>query len=273
MFSAFAAFLDKGDEVIVMEPFFDQYISNITMNGGKVVYCPLHPPPQGDYESASASEWKLDFEELESLITDRTRMIVTNTPHNPIGKMFSKEELTKLADLVVKHDLILLSDEVYEHLDYEPHIRIGSLNPEIFARTITVGSAGKTFGCTGWRIGWLLGPEHLIKYVLAAHTRVVFTVNSPLQEAAAIAFEKAADEGYFKKTVEEYKERMHTFNSIWDELGLPYTVPQGGYFVLVNFSKVKIPKDYPLPDTVTVGRAKDFGMAYWLTKEIGVVAM
>jgi len=228
MFSAFAAFLDPGDEVIVMEPFFDQYISNITMNGGKVVYVPLHPPEKGDTDTVSASEWTLDLSELEAAITPRTKMVVLNTPHNPIGKMFTLDELRGLADLIVRHDIILLSDEVYDRLDFEPHYRIGTLNPEIAARTMTVGSAGKTFGCTGWRVGWLIGPEELIKYVLSAHTRVVFTVNSPLQEATAVAFEKAEEEQYYSKTVEAYKERMKVLCEVFDELGLPYTIPQGG---------------------------------------------
>ena len=235
MFSAFAAFLDDGDEVIVMEPFFDQYISNITMNGGRVVYIALHPPKAGDSESTSAEHWHLDFDELEAAITFRTKMIVLNTPHNPIGKMFTIEELTQLARIVVKHDLIMLSDEVYERLDFEPHHRIGALFPEIAERTLTVGSAGKTFGCTGWRIGWLIGHEHLISPVLLAHTRVVFSVNSPMQETTAIALEEAEKEQYYEKTVEAYKERMRVLCAVWDELGLPYTIPQGGRFGLCYY--------------------------------------
>jgi kynurenine aminotransferase len=158
-------------------------------------------------------------------------------------------------------------------LDYIPHHRIGTFSPELASRTITVGSAGKTFGCTGWRIGWLIGEPQLIKYATAAHTRVVFSCVSPLQEAVAVAFEKAEEHHYYEKTVKAYQERMLTLNKVWDELGLPYTIPQGGYFVMVNTAKVKMPEGYYVPEHVTKGRAKDFAMAYWLTKEIGVVAM
>lgn len=110
MFSAFAAFLDEGDEVIVMEPYFDQYISNIEMNGGKIVYVPIRPPVAE--ETHSASEWKLDMAELESKCTDRTKIIVLNTPHNPLGKMFSREELEAIGRIAIEKDLLIISDEV-----------------------------------------------------------------------------------------------------------------------------------------------------------------
>lgn len=119
----------------------------------------------------------------------------------------------------------------------------------------------------------MIGEPHLIKYAAAANTRVVFSCVSPLQEAVAVAFEKAESYGYYEKTVKAYEKRMKTLNKVWDELGLPYTVPQGGYFVMVNTAKIQIPEGYKVPEHVTKGRAKDFAMAYWLTKEIGVVAM
>jgi kynurenine aminotransferase len=189
------------------------------MNGGKIVYVPIRPPAAE--HTHSASEWKLDPAELESKCGPKTKMIVLNTPHNPLGKMFSKEELEEIGRIAIKHDLIIVSDEVYDRLDYEPHHRIATLSPELSSRTITVGSAGKTFGCTGWRIGWLIGEPHLIKYAAAANTRVVFSCVSPLQEAVAVAFEQAEEHGYYDKTVAAYQERMKTLNKVWDELGLP----------------------------------------------------
>lgn len=112
MLSAFMGFVEPGDEVIVMEPFFDQYISNIEMAGGKIKYVTLHPPAKGDTETCPASDWHLDLKELEAAITPKTRMIVINTPHNPIGKVFSREELMVIGDLCVKNNIIILSDEV-----------------------------------------------------------------------------------------------------------------------------------------------------------------
>jgi kynurenine aminotransferase len=156
--------------------------------------------------------------------------------HNPIGKVFSKEELQSIGDLCVKNNIIILSDEVYDRLFYTPFTRIATLSPEIEDLTITVGSAGKNFYCTGWRVGWLIGKPHLIKYAGAAHTRICFSSVSPLQEAVAIGLEKADEEGFWEVSKKEMKGKMDRFNRIWHELGLPYTEPDGGYFVCVALS-------------------------------------
>ncbi|BFZ59307.1 arylformamidase [Saitoella coloradoensis] len=271
--AALTAFVGEGDEVIVMEPYFDQYISNIEMQGAKVVYVPIRPPTNGNLNNP-ASEWKLDMAELESKITPRAKAIILNTPHNPIGKVFSRSELVAIGEIAERHNLLIISDEVYDRLSFSPggHQRIATLSPALYARTLTVGSAGKTFGCTGWRVGWLLGPEHLVRYVLAAHTRITFCVNSPMQEAIATGFERAEEEGYYETTVREYKARYEILCGAFDKLGLPYTIPDGGYFLLVNFARVHIPSDYEFPSTIQ-SRARDFKLAYWLTREIGVVAI
>ncbi|CCG84375.1 protein of unknown function [Taphrina deformans PYCC 5710] len=274
-YSAFAGLLDAGDEVIVMEPYFDQYISNIEFNGGVVKYVSLRPSERAKTQNIDASEWRLDMDELRAAITPKTKAIMVNSPHNPIGKIFTRTELLEIGELVVKHNLIVLSDEVYDRLDYKPQVRMASLSPELADRVITIGSAGKTFGCTGWRVGWLIARPELINYCAAAHTRICFVANSPLQEATAIAFEQAETEGYYEKTCAEYKERRDLLQSTFDELGLTYTVPDGSYFLLVNFSKVKIPEEFVanVPESVTKGRAKDFLLSYWLCSELGVVAI
>ncbi|KAI9869495.1 MAG: hypothetical protein M1813_000284 [Trichoglossum hirsutum] len=265
-------FIEEGDEVIVFEPFFDQYISNIEMPGGKIVYVPLHPPPNGAFETSSASEWKVNMEELEKAITPRTRMIVINTPHNPIGKVFSRSELLAIGELCVKHNIIILSDEVYDRLYYVPFTRIATLSPEIARLTLTVGSAGKNFYATGWRVGWLIGPEHLITYVSAAHTRICYSTVSPLQEAAAVGFEKAEEMGFWDESKKDMLAKMKRFNEVWDELGLPYSEPEGGYFVLANLKKVRIPTDYDFPPHVAE-RPRDFKLSWFLIKEVGVAAI
>lgn len=186
MLSAFMAFIEPGDEVIIFEPFFDQYISNIEIPGGKIVYVPMHPPSDGADRTSSAGEWTVNFEELEKAVTPRTKMIVINTPHNPVGKVFSKDELVKIADICLKNQIIILSDEVYDRLFYTPFTRIATLSPEIEKLTLTVGSAGKNFYATGWRVGWLIGPPELLQHVSAAHTRICYSSVSPLQEACAI---------------------------------------------------------------------------------------
>lgn len=203
---------------------FSRYISNIEMPGGKVVYVPMHPPADSATTTSSAAGWKVDMKALEAAITPRSRMIVINTPHNPIGKVFSKEELLQIGELCVKHQIIILSDEVYDRLYYVPFTRIATLSPEIAKITLTVGSGGKIFYATGWRVGWLIGPEHLIKYVSAAHTRICYSSVSPLQEATAIGLEEADSHNFWEESKKDMKGKMDKFNKIWDELGLPVGV-------------------------------------------------
>ncbi|KAM0298854.1 hypothetical protein ACHAPM_008286 [Fusarium culmorum] len=272
MLSAFMGFIEAGDEVIVFEPFFDQYISNIQMPGGKVVYVPLHPPKTGATKNSSAADWTIDFEELEKAFTPRTKMIVINTPHNPVGKVFSKEELQGIADLAVKHQVIILSDEVYDKLYYVQFTRIANLSPEVEKLTLTVGSAGKNFYATGWRVGWLIGPQELIQYVTAAHTRICFSTPAPFQEASAIGFEQAGKNGFWDETIKEMKGKIDRLKEVFEELELPVTYPEGGYFLLVNMAKVKLPEDYPFPPHVA-SRPRDFKLAWFLIQEIGVAAI
>ena len=191
------------------------------MAGGTIRYVPLQPPKDGAYKTSSASNWTIDFDVLEKTINPKTRMIVLNSPHNPIGKILSKFELEKIGALCVKHNIIILSDEVYDRLYYVPFTRIASMSRELWNHTITVGSAGKVFYATGWRVGWLIGPEHLIKYVSAAHTRICYSSVSPLQEAAAVGFEQADQVGFWEASKKEMKAKMDKFTQGWDELRMP----------------------------------------------------
>jgi len=197
---------------------------------------------------------------------------VLNSPHNPIGKVFSAAELRAVGDLCVKHNIIILSDEVYDRLYYVPFTRVATLSPEIARLTLTVGSAGKNFYATGWRVGYLIGPEHLIRYVAAAHTRICYSSVSPLQEAVAVAFEQADVHDFWQQSKTEMKAKMDRFNAVWDELGLPYSDPEGGYFVLVNMAKVRLPADYDFPPHVA-SRPRDFKLSWFLIKEFGVAAI
>ncbi|KAL1919782.1 uncharacterized protein VTP21DRAFT_1713 [Calcarisporiella thermophila] len=276
MLSIFTAYLNQGDEVIIMEPFFDQYVPNISMNGGVPVYLPIRPPAKSSNEFVSSGEWKIDMDELRSKISPRTRIIVLNTPHNPVGKVFSREELLQLSNLAIQHNLLVISDEVYDRLFFSPseHVRIATL-PGMWERTITVGSGGKTFGVTGWRVGWLIGPSNLIEPPLSAHTRIVFCVNSPMQEAIAAGLEHCQTAPYFRDLIESYTSKRDKLLGVFKELGLPCTVPDGSYFILANTSRLRVPSadsGYPYPASV-LNRAADFRTCYWLAKEIGVVAI
>lgn len=141
--------------------------------------------------------------------------------HNPVGKIFSRHELETISSLCIKHDVLILSDEVYDRLCYAPFTRTATLSEDVFSRTLTVGSAGKAFQATGWRIGYLIGPDHLIKYVAAAHTRICYSSVSPLQEAVAVAFDKARHVGFWDYSQREMKRKLDMFIQVFDELKIP----------------------------------------------------
>ncbi|RDB22855.1 putative aminotransferase C6B12.04c [Hypsizygus marmoreus] len=268
-YSVFTAFLEHGDEVIMFEPFFDQYLPSVTFNGGKPVYVPLHPPAHSK-EKSTSNDWTIDIDELRRAITPRTKMIIINTPHNPVGKVFTRAELEAIAALAEEFNLLVMSDEVYDCLvfDGKEHVRIANL-PGMWDRTVTVGSAGKAFAATGWRVGWLIGPKSIIQPTLAASTRIVFCTNSPLQEAAACGLEQAKERQFFETQLKEYAERRAILTDAFDRLGLKYTLPEGSYFVLLDISDVNFPEDYPFPESV-LGRGRDFKACWFIALEIGV---
>ena len=193
------------------------------MAGATIRYAPLQPPSHGNIRTSSAADWTVDMDALQKIIEQSrsVKMIVLNTPHNPVGKVFSKAELQAIGNLCVKHKIIILSDEVYDRLYYVPFTRIATISPEISAQALTVGSAGKNFYATGWRVGWLIGPANLIKYVSAAHTRICYSSVSPLQEAAAVGFEKADEEGFWEQSKSEMQGKVRRFCEVFDELGIP----------------------------------------------------
>ncbi|KAF9569348.1 PLP-dependent transferase [Agrocybe pediades] len=268
-YSVFTAFLEQGDEVIMFEPFFDQYLPSVTFNGGKPVYVPLHPP-SASIKKPTSNDWTIDIDELRRAVTPRTKMIIVNTPHNPVGKVFTKAELEAIAAIAEEFNLLVMSDEVYDCLvfDGKEHVRIATL-PGMWDRTVTVGSAGKAFAATGWRIGWLIGPKSIIQPTLAASTRIVFCSNSPLQEAAASGLEQAKERKFFETQLKEYEERRKILTDAFDKLDLKYTHPEGSYFVLLDISRVDFPEDYPFPDSV-LGRGRDFRACWFIANEIGV---
>ncbi|KAG1863414.1 pyridoxal phosphate-dependent transferase [Suillus tomentosus] len=267
-YSVFTAFLEQGDEVIMFEPFFDQYLPSVTFNGGTPVYVPLHP--QTDAVTPNNSNWTIDFDELRRAITPKAKMLIINTPHNPVGKVFTREELEKIAALAEEFNLLVMADEVYDCLvfDGKEHVRFATL-PGMWDRTVTVLSAGKAFAATGWRVGWLIGPPSIIFPTLAACTRIVFCSNSPLQEAAAAGLEQAAERGFFENQLKEYEERRNILLSAFDKLGMKYSHPEGSYFVLLDISRVNFPEDYPFPEPVQ-GRGRDFKACWFIALEIGV---
>lgn len=182
--------------------------------------------------------------ELKSLFNEKTKLIILNNPNNPLGKVFEQAELEAIADLCRKFNVVCVADEVYEWLIYKPykHIRICTL-PDMWERTITIGSAGKTFSMTGWKIGWAYGCEALMKNLQLVHQNCVYTCPTPIQEAIALGYEKELDqldspECYFNKLPLELESKRDYMAQFLVDAGMTPTIPQGGYFMIADWTKL-----------------------------------
>jgi kynurenine--oxoglutarate transaminase/cysteine-S-conjugate beta-lyase/glutamine--phenylpyruvate transaminase len=283
LYCALQGLLNPGDEIILLEPFFDVYSAQAAMAGGKPVYVPLRPT--GDPQTETASKvFTLDLAELENAITDKTKVLLLNTPHNPTGKIFSREELVGISKIVKKYPgLTVLSDEVYEHLIYdpetEPHISFATI-PGMFEQTLTLSSSGKTFSATGFKVGWCVGPPSLVKAVWAVQQWVNFSAPTPNQDAIAQALVQAKEpyegyDSYYAYLVAEYKRKRGLLSTALESAGMTPVVPPGGFFIMADTSQIDFPSSYmdhpteaspnPMP--------RDWALSRWLTQEVGVTAI
>jgi len=246
MISTLLAICDPGDEVIVLEPFYENYGPDAAISGATPVFVPLRPPSFG-----------FDPDELARAFTSRTKAIIVNTPNNPTGRVFTRTELETIAALCRDHDVIAVTDEIYEHIRYEgQHIPIATLEG-MAERTVTISGASKTFSVTGWRVGWIVAARELTAAIRKVHDFVTVGAPAPLQEAIAVALELGPD--YYMRLATEYRARRDHLVRLLEAAGFSPNTPEGAYYVLC--------------DIRPFGFKDDVAFANWLVTEVGVAGV
>ncbi len=246
IYSAISAFISPGDEVIIFEPAYDSYIPSILVNGGRPISIRLKSP-----------EFKINWNEVKDKITSRTKMIMINTPHNPTGSVLSDEDLLSLEKIVEDSDILILSDEVYQHLIYDglEHQSI-LLYPELFRRSMVIMSFGKTFHATGWRIGYVVAPRSITSEIRKVHQYNTFSINRPLQHALAEYLEKPA---HYLDLPKFYQQKRDLFSDAISSSKFELIPSLGTYFILAYYRKIS--------------DLSDQEFARWMTIEKGVAVI
>jgi len=223
--AALLGLLDPGDEVVMLEPYYDSYPAMVQMAGA--VRRPV---------TLAAPDFRLDVDALRAAVTDRTRLILLNSPHNPTGAVLSRSELEAVAQVAVERDLVVVTDEVYEHLTFgAEHIPIATL-PGMAERTLTLSSVGKSYSLTGWKVGWATGPADLVDATLAAKQWLTYTSGAPLQPAAAYALDELGD--WPATLAAELRDKRDLLVGGLERLGLPTAPPSGTYFAVSDVTSL-----------------------------------
>jgi aminotransferase len=223
MASVMLALIDPGDEVIVLEPFYENYGPDTILSEAKPVFLTLEPPA-----------YRLERARIAELITPRTRAIVLNSPNNPMGRVFDREELQGVADLCLQHDLLALTDEIYEHVLYSgEHIPLATF-PGMAERTVTVSGLSKTFSVTGWRVGTIIAPADLTDAIRKVHDFLTVGAPAPLQEACAVGIDRLGPD-YYASLVTEYQVRGQVLLAALQDAGFRCQAPEGAYYILADF--------------------------------------
>ncbi|HXY50798.1 MAG TPA: aminotransferase class I/II-fold pyridoxal phosphate-dependent enzyme [Terriglobales bacterium] len=252
MISTLLAVCNAGDEVVIFEPYYENYGPDSILSGAKPRFVKLRPPasPNGD--------WSFDERELRAVFHRHTKAIIVNTPNNPTGKVFSRAELELIRDLCVEFDVLAITDEIYEHIVYDgaQHISIAGLDG-MTERTITINGMSKTYSVTGWRVGWTIAPPRLTDAIRKVHDFLTVGAPAPLQEAGASAL--SLPQSYYRKLAEGYRRRRDRLMRALEEAGFRCFRPQGAYYVMTDISGF--------------GFADDLAFTRHLVSEVGVAAV
>ena len=253
MMCAMMTVCNPGDKVLVFSPFYENYGADAILSGATPIYIPLVPP-----------EYHFDLNLIEDGFRQGAKAIIVCNPSNPCGKVFTREELLAIGELALKYDAFVITDEVYEHMVYAPntHTCMASL-PGMFDHTITCNSLSKTYSITGWRLGYVIGPEYVIENAKKVHDFLTVGAAAPLQEAAAVGLN--FPQSYYDQLLETYTEKRDYFLIGLDKIGLKHNVPQGTYFVLLDIQDFL---DLPQFQGWT-----DLEFCEWMIKNIGVAAV
>ncbi|MBU5461372.1 pyridoxal phosphate-dependent aminotransferase [Lachnoclostridium sp. MSJ-17] len=231
MMAAMMTVANPGDKVIVFSPFYENYGADTILSGAEPIYVPLYPP-----------EFNFDPNELEAAFRQKPKALILCNPSNPCGKVFTYDELKIIADLAEKYDTFVITDEVYEHIVYAPHKHtyFASL-PNMWERTISCSSLSKTYSITGWRLGYIIAPPHIIDVAKKVHDFLTVGAAAPLQEAAVTGLRFGDD--YYRQLTYKYTEKRDLFLKGLDDIGISHTIPQGAYYVLLDISEFGFDSD------------------------------
>ena len=246
MAAVFLALIDPGDEVIVMEPFYENYGPDAILAGAIPTFVPLERP-----------HWTLDPDRFAKAFTKRTKAIILNTPHNPTGRVLTRAEMTMIAELCIKHDVWVITDEIYEHIRYAGEHHVMATWPGMRERTITISGLSKTFSCTGWRLGYTVAPGAQTDAIRKVHDFLTVGAPAPLQAAGAVGMHFDAD--YYNHMALDYRSRRSLLCDSLTDAGFTFTLPEGAYYVLADFSGLS--------------DMDDVTFAKWMTEEIGVASV
>ena len=244
MMAAMMTVTNPGDKVIVFSPFYENYGADTILSGAEPIYVPLYPP-----------EFNFNADELENAFKQHPKALILCNPSNPCGKVFTYDELKVIADLAEKYDTFVITDEVYEHIVYEPykHTYFASL-PKMWERTISCSSLSKTYSITGWRLGYIIAPKNIIEVAKKVHDFLTVGAAAPLQEAAVTGLQ-FGDE-YYRSLQAKYTKKKDLFLKGLDDIGISHTIPQGAYYVLLDISEFGYESDLEFCEVL----ARDVGV-------------